>query len=115
MSVNFTIPSGNTGSSKARNSQSVPSGINAISLYVYPASGSQSATPTLVGDLALSPTGGNKTLCVAAGSSRNCSITFTAPVGADVVAIQLWDSEPAGGAIPTSAVLLASGTSSLTG
>jgi len=114
MSISFAIPNGNTGSSKTRNSQSVPTGINSVTVFAYPATGTQPATPNLVGDLSLTPTGGNKSLCVASSGGRLCTIAFTAPVGADVVLVQLWDMEPSGGAIPTGANLLASGTASVT-
>jgi hypothetical protein len=116
--IKFTVPNGNTASGSTRNSQSVPSSIAGIVVFAYAASGTQPSTPTLVGDLAVPPTvAGNTSLCVSVTTpspGRLCTITFTAPVGTDVVSVQLYDKEPSGGSIPSGANLVASGTSSLT-
>lgn len=110
--LSFTIPGGNTGTSKTRASQSVPSSINGVLVYAY-AGTTVPSTPALVGDLSLTPSGGNKSLCVAASGGRQCSLTFSAPVGTDTIAIQLYDSEPVGGAIPSTANLVASGSTQI--
>jgi hypothetical protein len=115
VSISFTIPSGNTGSSLTRKSQTVPSSIEGVAVYAYSASSSQPSTPTLVGDLAVPPTvPGNTSLCVAVAAGRQCTISFSAPVGSDVISVALYNAEPVSGAIPASASLVASGMASLT-
>jgi len=112
--LSLTVPNAASGSSAARSAQSVPSAINGVTVYAYAASGTQPSVPTLVGDLSLTPSGGNKTLCVAASAGRSCTIAFAAPVGTDTVSIQLYDAEPVSGSIPSTANLVASGMTSLT-
>lgn len=110
VTMTFTIPVGTTSSSQGRAVQTVPSGSKGLLLYAYAASGSQPATPTLVGDLAVPATGGNVSLCTVSGSTKTCNITFNAPVGNDVIAVQLYDQEPSSGTISGSANLLAGGS-----
>lgn len=112
--LSLTVPNAASGSSAARSAQSVPSAINGVTVYAYAASGTQPSVPTLVGDLSLTPTSGNKTLCVAASGGRSCTIAFAAPIGTDTVSVQLYDAEPVSGSVPSTANLVASGMASLT-
>ena len=112
--LSLSLPGSTAGSSAARSSQAVPSGINGVNVFAYASSGTQPSTPTLVGDLSLTPTGGNKSLCVAVSGGRSCTIAFTAPLGADTIVVQLYDAEPVSGAIPATANLVANGMTSVT-
>jgi len=85
-----------------------------VAVYTYAAGGSMPSTPNLVGDLSLTPSAGNKSLCVASSGGRACTLTFSAPTGSDVVFVKLYDLEPSGGAIPSNAVVLASGSGTIT-
>jgi hypothetical protein len=115
VTMSISIPNTGTSSASAtRSLQAVPSSSTGIAVFVYAAvPGTQPSTPTLVGDLSLTPTGGNQSLCVPSGGARQCTITFSAPVGTDVVSVQLYDAEPSGNplAIPASAHVVAMGVS----
>jgi hypothetical protein len=112
--LSLSLPGSVAGSSDARSSQAVPSGINGVNVFAYASSGTQPSTPTLVGDLSLTPTSGNKSLCVAVSGGRSCTIAFTSPLGADTIVVQLYDAEPVSGTIPGTANLVASGMTSVT-
>ncbi len=113
--LSFTIAAPPTTTSGERRSvQSVSTSINSVAVYAYAAGGSIPTTPMLVGDLSLTPSSGNTSLCVASAGGRLCKITFTAPVGSDIVFINLYDLEPSGGTIPSNANVIASGSAPIT-
>lgn len=112
--LSFTISNPVSVTGDSRKPQTVASSINGLAVFAFAASGTMPTTPTFVGDLSLTPSAGNTSLCVASGGSRVCTITFSAPVGADIVFIKLYDMEPSGGAIPSTATVLASGSGTLT-
>src|SRR6185312_2177214 len=118
LSMAVTIPDGNETTSSAarsvtdfRSSESVAPSIKGVAVFAYPAGTTMPGTPVLVGDLVVNAAG---SLCVASGTDRACSLSFTAPVGNDTVTIKLYDQEPSGGAIPTNANLVATGTAAIT-
>lgn len=114
LSLSVTIPNTLNVASANRTTKSVPSNSASIAVFAYPQSGTQPATPTYVGDVALPATAPNVSLCSASGSNRICNITFAAPVGADVISIEIYDQEPVGGAIPSASNLLAAAAATTT-
>ncbi len=112
MTLTMTVPSGAVATSSTRTAKSVPAGSKGIAVYAYLASGTQPSTPAFVGDLEVPATNGNTQICSPVTGGVSCTITFSAPVGTDIIAVQLYDTAPSGGAIPKSATLLAAGTPS---
>jgi len=95
-----------------RSSESVAPSIKGLAVFVYPAGSAIPGTPALVGDLVIGAAG---SLCsIDSNGNRVCNISFTAPVGNDTVTLKLYDQEPSGGAIPSSANIVATGNSAIT-
>jgi len=102
-SIRISIPSA-SGSPSQRRRAYVGSDVEGATVAV-----SQGAGTPLTTAFDLSS---GSTLCTSSGSARSCTMTVTAPYGADTFAVTTYDSAPSGGVIPASAHVL--GTATLT-